>query len=106
MAAMLAAPAAVSAQRNTPPQGMMRKPGADIEMMAKQLDLTDKQKEKLEKVFEDMKPGDDEEDMEKNREKMDKKIKKILSDEQYEKFTEMQKGKGKRGPQHGKGRKA
>lgn len=99
VAAMLAAPIATSAQNHRPQQGMMPKPGANIEMMAKQLDLTDKQKEKLEKVFEDMKPGDSKEDMDEAREKADKKIKKILSDEQYEKFTKMQKGMNKRGPQ-------
>lgn len=99
MAAMLAVPVSISAQSDTPQQRMMRKPGGNIEMMTQQLNLTDEQKEKLEKVFEDMKPGENKEDMEKNREEMDKKIKEILSDEQYEKFTEMQKNRGKRGQQ-------
>lgn len=99
MAAMLAVPASISAQSDMPQQRMMRKPGGNIEMMTQQLNLTDEQKEKLEKVFEDMKPGENKEDMEKNREEMDKKIKEILSDEQYEKFTEMQKNRGKRGQQ-------
>ena len=69
-----------------------------MEQMVSELGLSDKQTEKLKAVFEEMKPGRNNsgerpsrEEMEKKRSETDAKIKKILTDEQYTKYQELQK---------------
>ncbi len=68
-----------------------------IEQMVSDLGLNYKQIKNFEAAMEEMKPGKNEsgerssrEEMEKKRTKMDAKIKKILTDEQYEKYRSMQ----------------
>lgn len=75
-----------------------RGPGQNIEQMVSELGLSDEQAEKLKAVFEEMKPDRNNsgerpsrEEMEKKRSETDAKIKKILTDEQYAKYQELQK---------------
>lgn len=77
-----------------------------IERMIADLGLNEAQAKDFKAVWEEMKPGKKEkcakpshEEMEKKREEMDRKIKKILTDEQYKKFQEM---KPQRGKPHGR----
>lgn len=85
------------------PERSERGPGQNIEQMVSELGLNDKQTEKLKTVFEEMKPGRNgseerpsREEMEKKRTEMDAKIKAILTDEQYTKYQEMRKNRGRK----------
>lgn len=76
--------------------------------MTEQLGLSEKQSEKIQKIFDDqfeaMKDaGRDPEARQKLRTETDEKIKKVLSDEQYEKWEEsMANGPSKKRPREGK----
>lgn len=79
-----------------------------IEQMVTELELNDDQAKEFKAAMEEMQPGGpggerpSREEMETKRSEMDAKIKKILTDEQYKKFQNMQpKGGPKGGPQDG-----
>lgn len=73
-------------------------PEQNIEQMISELGLSDKQAKKFKAALEEMKPSQNNsgerpsrEEMEKKRSEMDAKIKKILTDEQYTKYQDLQK---------------
>lgn len=77
--------------------------GASIETMITDLGLNETQAAQFKAVMENIKPGKPEdgerpsrEEMDKKRDEMDKKIKSILTEEQYKKFQSMQPKKGDR----------
>ncbi len=76
-----------------------------IEQMTTTLGLNENQAKEFKAAIEEMRPAKNNgerpsrEEMEKKRNEIDKKIKSILTEEQYKKYQEMQPKRGERRPQ-------
>lgn len=100
MALCMMGATAAMAQRNNGQQGGRPDNSQRIERMVKELSLDDAKAKEFRAVMESMQPtaGNGErpsrEEMQKKREEVDKKVKAILSEEQYKKYQQLNQQRG------------
>lgn len=102
MALCMMGATAAMAQRNNGQQGGRPDNSQRIEQMVKELALDDAKAKEFRAAMESMKPAANgerpsREEMQKKREEVDKKVKAILTEEQYKKYQELnQRPQGRR----------